>query len=309
MSVLSQPDTLETDRLIINEVSLRDGLQLEKKILTTDVKWTLFSMLKEAGVRRLELSSFVSPKAVPQMADASDLFAKAIDYPEMHSTALVVNHKGYQRAIKSGAKAIAAVLIPSDTLSIKNSRLTTDQALDFIKHLLEHAQRDRIWTRVYLSVAWVCPFEGAIPPARIIRMAEHVHEWGANEIALADTIGHAHPLEVGSLCSEVGKSIGIDKVAVHLHDTLALGLANAAAAIAAGVRIIDTSFGGLGGCPFAPGSRGNLATEDLLLMADKMGLPTGISIEKIDQITRYIQTHLGRPIGGRTQAWWREHHA
>lgn len=297
------------DRLYINEVGLRDGIQLEKQFLETDVKWTLFSMLKEAGINRLELSSFVSPKAVPQMADASALFRRAQAHPQMRSTALVVNEKGYQLAKENGAKAVAAVLIPSETLSMRNSRKTVDQALGFVQELLQQAKQDQIWTRVYLSVAWVCPFEGPIPAGRIKTMARQVNEWGVDELALADTIGHAHPLEVGSLCEEVGEIVGIEKIAVHLHDTLAMGLANAAAAISKGVRTIDASFGGLGGCPFAPGSRGNLATEDLLLMAHKMGFETGVSIEKIYEAVHYAQEQLGRPLGGRTRGWWMDHHS
>ena len=297
------------ERLYINEVGLRDGLQLEKKYLDTEIKWRIFSMLHQAGIDRLELSSFVSPKAVPQMSDAGALFTQSQAHPHVRSTALVVNEKGYQRAIEHGAKAVAAVLIPSETLSMKNSRKTVDQAMSFIQDLLQQARRDQVWTRVYLSVAWVCPFEGAIPADRILSMAHQVNEWGCDEIALADTIGHAHPLEVASLCKAVGHIVGMDKLAVHLHDTLAMGLANAAAAISTGVRIIDASLGGLGGCPFAPGSRGNLATEDLLLMAEKMGFDTGVSIEKIYQAVHYTEEMLGRPLGGRTKAWWMEHHA
>ena len=294
------------EKLVIQEVGLRDGLQLESRFLDTDTKWTLASMLADAGINRMELSSFVSPRAVPQMADAAELFARRGARKDTRHIALVVNEKGYDRAVAAGADSVAAVLIPTETLSMRNSRKTVKEALGFVEWLAERAAADGVWTRVYLSVAWVCPFEGAVPAGRILDMAKRVDGWGTEEIALADTIGHAHPLEVGRLCETVGEAVGMQKVAVHLHDTLALGLANAAAAIAAGVRVVDSSVGGLGGCPFAPGSRGNLATEDLLLMAEKMGLETGVSIDGVYAAVRYVEGALGRPLGGRTRSWWKQ---
>jgi len=295
--------------LTIHEVGMRDGLQLESTFIHTERKWELSRTLVEAGLRRIELSSFVSPRAVPQMSDAPALFERTRSNPDAAYTALVVNEKGYDRAIASGAKSVAAVLVPSETLSLRNSRKTASQARDFIRYLLKRAKEDQIWTRVYLAVAWVCPFEGAMPSRRILDLAKQVNDWGADEIALADTIGHAHPLEVGRLCESVGTAIGMEKLAVHLHDTLAMGLANAAAAMTAGVRIIDSSFGGLGGCPFAPGSRGNLATEDLVLMANKMGFETGVSLAKLYEAIRMVEEDLCKPLGGRTQNWWIQNQA
>ncbi len=297
-----------TEFLEIQDVAPRDGLQMHPDFIETDQKIHLISALVESGIKRMELSSFVSPRAIPQMANAPELFAEIGQRLPGHDAveymALVVNEKGYDRAVSSGAKAITAVIACSETLSQRNSRQSLEEATDYTCRVLRRAKADGIKTRVTLGVAWVCPYEGQVPEERILKLADTLWEHGADELALADTIGHASPLAVGRLCEAVGHRTDMAQLAVHLHDTLAFGLANAAAAISAGVRKLDASTGGLGGCPFAPGSAGNLATEDLVLMAEKMGFETGISLDALHGAVRVAQTIVDRPLGGRTRPWW-----
>ena len=296
------------ERLYIQDVGPRDGLQLIRDFIPTEGKFRLSAALLEAGLQRIELTSFVHPKAVPQMADAAALYEMvnerlSTDAP-VEYMGLVVNQKGYDRALEAGAKGITAVVACSETLSQKNSRQSLDAATAYACEVVARAKADGIKARVILGVAWVCPFEGRVPSERIHSLADQFWQAGAHELALADTIGHASPLDVGSLCETVGRRTDMTKLAVHLHDTLALGLANASAAISAGVRMIDSSIGGLGGCPFAPGSAGNLATEDLVLMAEKMGFETGISLEALMRAVEVAEGLIGRPLGGRTRNWW-----
>lgn len=296
------------ERLYVQDVGPRDGLQLLRDFIPTEGKLRLTAALIEAGLKRIELTSFVHPKAVPQMADAAELYQMVNTQFSTDSSVeymgLVVNQKGYDRAIEAGAKGITAVVACSETLSQRNSRQTLSDATQYACEVVARAKQDGIKTRVIFGVAWVCPFEGKIPADRILGLADKFWEAGADELALADTIGHASPLDVGALCETVGERTDMTKLAVHLHDTLALGLANAAAAISSGVRMIDSSIGGLGGCPFAPGSAGNLATEDLVLMAEKMGFETGISLDALMRAVEVAEGLVGRPLGGRTRNWW-----
>lgn len=293
------------ERLHICEVSPRDGLQNEKAHITMAQKMMLVNALAAVGLEYVELTSFVNPKAVPQMSDADTVMSSALaQFPDIRFTSLVLNDKGYERAVSAGCRKIALVLVLSDSLSQRNNGISTQESFNIYKQLLARAQRESVWVRVYLAVSWVCPYEGATPVDKVLRYADALWEIGVDELALADSIGHAHPLEVGRLCEQIGKRLGIEKLAVHLHDTQALGLANAAAAIQAGIRIIDSSVGGLGGCPFAPGSAGNLATEDLVFMAHKMGFETGVKEEKLFEMLPMIETMVGRPVGGRIRQWW-----
>jgi hydroxymethylglutaryl-CoA lyase len=192
----------------------------------------------------------------------------------------------------------------SDTFSLRNTRMTTEEAMQVTKRLVKQAKNEGVWTRVYISAAWICPFDGPVSPQKTIAYADQVREMGVDEVAIADTIGQANPLEVGRLLERLGRRIGMEKLAVHLHDTQAMGLANATTAIQAGVRIFDTSIGGIGGCPFAPGAAGNLATEDLVFMAYKMGLGTGVDFDKLWHIVLELEQSIGRKIGGRIRPWW-----
>ncbi|NWF70452.1 MAG: hydroxymethylglutaryl-CoA lyase [Chloroflexi bacterium] len=291
--------------LKICEVGPRDGLQNEAAAVATADKQKLLDALLAAGLKYIELTSFVSAKAVPQMADAEQMMPYARSaYPEAHFNALIINEKGYERALQAGAQGVGVVVVVSETLSQRNSRMSVAESLAACKAIVTRARNDGVFARVYLAVAWVCPFEGPTPPEKVLACADAVWEMGVDELALADTIGHAQPLEVGRLVEACGKRYDMSKLAVHLHDTQALGLANAAAAISAGVRIVDASVGGLGGCPFAPGSLGNLATEDVVFMAHKMGFATGVAMNRLWEAVRCAEPLVGRRVGGRIREWW-----
>lgn len=294
-----------SEYLKIYEVGPRDGLQNEGKPVNTAQKKQILDGLIAAGMQNIELTSFVHPKAVPQMADADDMMAEAIQkYPHTNFIGLVFNQRGYDRALAAGCRAMAFGVSVSNTFSERNTRMTSERAYEITRDLVSQAKRDGVWTRVYVMTAWVCPFEGPTNPFKSIAVAERLWELGVDELAIADTIGHAHPLEVGRLMEDLGRRLDMNRLAVHLHDTQALGLANATTAIQAGVRIIDSSVGGLGGCPFAPGAAGNLATEDLVFMAYKMGLGTGVDFDALWQIVFDLEEMVGHRTGGRIRQWW-----
>lgn len=290
--------------LTLCEVGPRDGLQNEKALITTEQKCALVDGLVAAGVRVVELSSFVNPKAVPQMADAEAVFAYALKHhPHVRFLGLVINEKGYERAVAAGCRAIAVVVIASETWSQRNSRMSTAESVETCRRILARAKADGVWARVYVSAAWHCPFDGPTRPERVLALADEIWNMGVDELTLADSIGHAHPLEVGRLMEQLGARFEMSKLAVHLHDTQALGLANAYAAISAGVRTLDASLAGLGGCPFAPGAAGNLATEDLVFLANKLGYQTNVNLDALWPLVRTVDETLGRRVGGRTRAW------
>jgi hydroxymethylglutaryl-CoA lyase len=296
-----------SDYLKIYEVGPRDGLQNEASLIPTADKQRMIDSLVEAGLRSIELTSFVNPKAVPQMADADEILTTSLARHNNRGAkfvGLVFNERGYERALAAGAKAIAIGAAVSESFSQANTRMSTQQALEMCRKLSEQAKRDGLWTRVYISTAWVCPFEGYIRPEKVIAYAEKIWEMDIDELAVADTIGHANPLDVGRLMEALGRRLGMERLAAHLHDTQALGLANTTAAIQAGVRIHDASIGGLGGCPFAPGAAGNLATEDLVFLAYKLGLGTGVDFTALWNVIIRLEEVVGRPIGGRIRAWW-----
>ena len=296
------------DFLTICEVGLRDGLQNEKNMVGTADKLALLDGLVDAGLTYIETSSYVRPDAVPQMADGDEMMQEAHERyghdPRMHFTGLVFNNRGYDRALSSGCKAIAIAMSVSETFSQRNGRMSLRKALDVSRGLIRRAKADGVWVRVYLSTAWVCPFEGYTPPERTVALSETIWAEGIDELALADTIGYADPVAVGNLMELLGRRLGMRRLAVHLHDTQAMGMANASAAIQAGVRIVDSSLAGLGGCPFAPGAAGNLATEDLAFLAYKLGMGTGVDFDKLMETVASVEGMIGRPLGGRIRPWW-----
>ena len=315
------------DHIHIYDVSLRDGLQRHPDYLSVQDKIRLYHSLEEAGLKEFEVTSFVNPKAVPQLADASDLYSSlsaSSQLTDMRGStllrhdALVINERGLQAALRAGVRGLSLVLITSETLSQKNSRVGVQEALERAQSLIKQAREYQselvrlgetdvahLHIRAYVAAAWVCPFEGLISIKRSVKMAAQLLEWGVDEVALADTVGHATPPQVKELIVRLF-DLGVkpSQLAVHLHDTLALGLANAHAAIDAGVRKIDASIGGLGGCPFAPGAAGNLATEDLVLFATRLGYETGVDMEKLHHAVTIAEDLVQRPLGGRTRSWW-----
>jgi hydroxymethylglutaryl-CoA lyase len=289
----------------IYEVGPRDGLQNEAALISTPDKLKLIDLLVDAGLPAIELTSFVNPKAVPQMADATAVMETALaNHQGPQFPGLIFNEMGYERALAAGCRSMALGAAISETFSQRNTRMSTQEALDMCRLLAARARADGLWVRVYISAAWVCPYEGEINPDKTLAYAEKIWEIGVDELAMADTIGYANPLAVGRLMERLGKRLDMNRLAVHLHDTQATGLASATTAIQAGVRIIDASVGGLGGCPFAPGAAGNLATEDLAFLAYKMGFGTGVDLGKLWEAVYHAEKIVGRPIGGRIRAWW-----
>ena len=294
----------------VYEVGPRDGLQNESADVSTKQKLELINGLVAAGLTRIEATSFVHPSAVPQMADADAVMSALLardGYSATTFTALVLNEKGYDRAYEAGCRHMALGVAVSETFSQRNTRMSTEEAFDTAGRLARRAAEDRVWTRAYLMTAWVCPFEGPMSPRKALAYARRLWEMDIDELSIADTIGHADPLSVGRLLEEIGRQTDMTRLAAHLHDTQVLGLANATAALSAGVRIFDSSVGGLGGCPFAPGAAGNLATEDIVFLAYKMGLGTGVDLGRLWDVVAYADQIIGRRVGGRIRDWWESH--
>ncbi|MDT8307363.1 MAG: hydroxymethylglutaryl-CoA lyase [Anaerolineae bacterium] len=298
------------DYIHVYEVGPRDGLQNEANSVATEEKLALIDALVAAGLQTIEATSFVHPRAVPQMADADEVMATSIARHEeapVEFVGLVLNEKGYERALAAGSRRMACGVAVSETFSQRNTRMSTDDAFAICKRLTERAREDGVWMRAYLMTAWVCPFEGRMVPQKAVAFAQRLWDMGVDELAIGDTVGHADPLSVGRLLEQIGRRTDMNRLAVHLHDTQVLGLANATAAISAGVRIFDSSVGGLGGCPFAPGAAGNLATEDLVFLAYKLGMGTGVDFNRLWEAVALAEKFVDRPIGGRIRSWWEAH--
>lgn len=289
----------------ITDVAPRDGLQNQAIHLATADKLRLIELLVDAGLRSIEVASFVSPKAVPQMADAADLLPQVqARFPALRTSVLVPNLKGLERAHAAGAQEIAVVLSASETMNRRNINMGLDQATEVSEHTLAAARALGLRTRAYVAVAFDCPFEGETPLDAVLRLAARMHT-AADEIVIADTIGSASPGQVKQRFAALRGVVPIERLAVHLHDTRGMGVANAWAALEAGVRRFDASVGGIGGCPFAPGAAGNVATEDLVLMAERSGFATGIALPGLLTAVDFAQAQLRRPLGGRAITWLR----
>jgi hydroxymethylglutaryl-CoA lyase len=294
------------DQIFITEVAARDGLQNQSVHLSTDDKLTLISLLVEAGVASVEATSFVSPKAVPQMADAAELLQRLNPaFPSLRSSVLVPNLKGLERASAAGAKEIAVVLAATETMNQKNINMSLEAATAASEQTLRQAAALGLRTRAYVAVAFECPFEGPASLDSVQSLALKMLNAGAHEIVIADTIGAASPADVKLRMRALAEVIPLAQLAIHLHDTRGMAVANAWAAIEAGVRRFDASAGGIGGCPFAPGAAGNLATEDLVLMAERCGFATGIDLDRLLNAVEFAESKLQRALGGGASTWLR----
>lgn len=291
------------DNAIINEVGLRDGLQNQPVTVDTGTKARLAQALVEAGVRYLEPVSFVSPKAVPQMADAAALTPLLPTGDGLHYTALVPNLKGYQRARDAGYPTVALVLSTTDSFNQRNLNMSLEQAAQSCEAILAAARAEGIATRTYISGAFACPYDGPVPVSLSQTLAARMFEAGSNEVAIADTIGGGNPRQMEQIMAPLIRDFGADRFYVHLHDTRGLAAAMAWAAADLGVRRFDASLGGLGGCPFAPGATGNVATEDLVYLLESCGLHTGIDIQGLREAVRIAAEATQRPLGGRILGW------
>ena len=278
------------------EVGPRDGLQNEATILSTDDKVRFVELLADAGFADIEVSSFVSPQRVPQLADAAEVFARLAPRPNVRYSALVPNAKGLERALAAGVRAIALFTAASETFTQKNIGMTIAESLQVFRSLLPTARANGLWVRAYVSTAFVCPFEGPIAPAQVVAVVRELEDMGMDEISLGDTIGHAVPDDVARLTEALQPALPLERTAYHFHDTRGTALANVLMALQYGVAIFDSAAGGVGGCPFAPGAAGNLATEDLVSMLDGMDIETGVHLEKVVAASRFLQSKIGRPL-------------
>jgi hydroxymethylglutaryl-CoA lyase len=281
---MNLPQTVE-----IVEVSPRDGLQMLPNFVPTADKIKLIEMSKSAGFKRIEAVSFVSPKAVPQMADASEILQAIGDNPNIDEVALALNQKGYQRAIEAKVDWICYVMAATETMSLKNANTTIADGLAMTKNCIADAHAQGVRVRASIAVTWICPYEGDVPKSRILEITKELVEAGADEIAYNDTVGRATPNDVFELCNQAKQLFPNQQFAGHFHDTNFTALANIYSAMTAGWNIFDSSAGGLGGCPFSPGASGNIATEKVVWMMQKMGIETGIDLEKLKETAEFAK--------------------
>ncbi len=274
------------------EVGARDGLQNEPEIVPTADKVRFIELLADAGLRDIEVSSFVSPKRVPQLADAAEVFAALKPRPNVRYSALVPNSKGLERALASNVKAIALFTAASETFTQKNIGMSIAESLQTFRELMPEAKAANLWVRAYVSMAFHCPYEGKIAPSQVVPIVQELLALGVDEISLGDTIGHAVPAEVAELSNALTGILPLAQFAYHFHDTHKTALANVEQALSDGVRIFDSSAGGLGGCPFAPGASGNLATEELLALFHTRGYETGVNLEKVKNATKFLRSRV-----------------
>lgn len=294
------------EKILINEVGLRDGLQNQSVIVSTADKLRLFDALVRARVQHLEPVSFVHPRAVPAMADAAELTARLpLHDRSLHLTALVPNPKGYERARDSGYRTVALVLATTDTFNQRNLNMSLPQATQNCIDIFAHAKRDGVQTRTYISGAFACPYEGTTPIAVTLDITRQMIAAGADEIAIADTIGAGNPQQMKRILQPLIREFGADRFFVHLHDTRGTAGALAWTAVELGIRKFDASIGGLGGCPFAPGATGNVATEDIVYLFEASGFDTGIDLPALREAVAIAARATGKPLGGRILSWLR----
>jgi hydroxymethylglutaryl-CoA lyase len=276
------------------EVGPRDGLQNEAVAVATAAKVELVERLAEAGLPVVEVTSFVSPRAVPQLADADLVLPAVRRRPGVRYPVLVPNARGLERAIAAGADAIAVFTAASEAFTQANINMSVAESLHAFAPVLERARAAGMWTRGYVSTAFGCPYQGAVAPADVAGVAGALLDLGCDEVSIGDTIGAGRPEEVPELVAAVTGRVPVERIALHLHDTGGLALANAAAGLAAGVRTFDSSAGGLGGCPFAPGAPGNVATEELVEMLHERGYETGVDLEAVRTTGAWMRGLVGR---------------
>jgi hydroxymethylglutaryl-CoA lyase len=296
-----------TDRVRIYEVGPRDGLQNEATSLPTDTKRRFIELLVEAGLTEIEATSFVAPSVIPALADADELLpslprAAGVRYP-----VLVPNELGLARAEAAGADAIAVFTAASDAFTTRNIRMTIDESLATFAPVLARARDLGWWRRAYVSTAFGCPYTGAVDPYRAVEVGLRLLELGADEVCFGDTIGVGVPTQVEDLTGRaVAAGIPIERIAYHFHDTRGTALANVSTALRSGVRCFDAAAGGTGGCPYAPGASGNLATEDLVYLLDASGYEHGVRLEGVLSAARFVAGALGRPLAtkvGQAGGW------
>jgi hydroxymethylglutaryl-CoA lyase len=281
-------------RVKLVEVGPRDGLQNEPKTVATAVKIALIDRLSAAGIPVVEAGAMVSPRWVPQMADSAEVLAGIARRRGTSFPVLVPNIRGFERAAAAGAKEIAVFGAASETFSQKNINASIDESLERFAPVCAAAKEQGIRVRGYVSCVLGCPYEGEVAPAKVAEVAQRLHDLGCYEVSLGDTIGVGTPGKAAAMIDAVAKRVPVAQLAVHFHDTYGQALANILACLERGIAVVDASVSGLGGCPYAPGAAGNVATEDVLYMLHGLGIATGVDLDAVAAAGRYICDHLGR---------------
>ncbi|HYI08845.1 MAG TPA: hydroxymethylglutaryl-CoA lyase [Thermoanaerobaculia bacterium] len=289
--------TVDTAKIV--EVGPRDGLQNEKVTIPTQAKIDYITALGDAGLRVIEAGAFVSPKWVPQMADTAAVYAEIPKDPGVEYPVLVPNMRGLERAIESGVKAVSIFTASSDTFNQRNINMSIEESFENYAPVVARALSERMRVRGYVSTAFGCPYEGDVPPEKVLEVCARLLDLGCYEVSVGDTIGVGTPLQVQGVIGMLLQVIPASKLAMHFHDTRGTALANTLAALEMGISIFDASSGGLGGCPYAPGASGNLATEDLVYMLDSMHIDTGVDMNRLVQASSIIAPYLDHPLPGR----------
>lgn len=290
------------EKVIIKEVAARDGLQAQPKHLTVEQRIALLGALTETGVPELEIGSFVSPKAVPQMAGTDEIAAN-LPPAQLAYSALVPNMKGYELAVMAGIRSHAIALAATEEMNQNNIRKSLEDTFVMGEEILDRAAVEGVDIHVYLAVAFECPYEGAVEESLVLEQVDRLMQHQPARLMIADTIGAANPAAVHSMMHKLIGRYGPERLGCHFHDTRAMGLANVYAALQAGVRQFDASAGGLGGCPFAPGAKGNVATEDVVMLCESIGYDTGLNMPKLLEAVALLSEMIGAPQGGRAHTW------
>lgn len=288
-----------TDFVRIVEVGPRDGLQNEQAIIATADKIALIDRLSQTGLRTIEATSFVSPKWVPQLADAAEVFTGIQRAPGIAYPVLVPNETGYERARAVGVEEIAVFTAASEAFNRKNINAGIDESIERFRPVLARAAQDGVRVRGYVSTVLGCPYQGDVAVADVVRVARRLHELGCYEISLGDTIGVGTPLKARAMLQAVASEVTLSALAVHFHDTYGQALANIVVCLEEGVRVVDSAVSGTGGCPYAKGASGNVASEDVVYMLHGMGIATGIDLERLSETGRWLSRLLGRETGSK----------
>jgi hydroxymethylglutaryl-CoA lyase len=290
------------EKVIIKEVAARDGLQAQPKHLSVEQRIALLAALAETGVPELEIGSFVSPKAVPQMAGTDEIAAN-LPLASLSYSALVPNMKGYELAVRAGISSHAIALAATEEMNQNNIRKSLEDTFTMGEEILDRAAAEGVDIHAYLAVAFECPYEGAVDESLVLEQVDRLMLHQPARLMIADTIGAANPAAVQSMMEKLVNRYGSERLGCHFHDTRAMGLANVYAALQAGVRQFDASAGGLGGCPFAPGAKGNVATEDVVMLCESIGYETGLQMPKLLEAVALLSDMIGAPQGGRAHTW------
>jgi len=290
---------IPVDSVRIIEVGPRDGLQNEKAVVPAETKIAYITALSDAGLRVIEAGAFVSPKWVPQMADTAEVYREIPKDPGVDYPVLVPNMKGLERAIEAGVQSIAIFTAASDTFNKRNINMSIEESFANYVPVAARARQEGMRVRGYISTAFGCPYEGDVPPEKVLEVSARLLDLGCYEVSVGDTIGVGTPMQVQGVIGMLLQVIPASRLAMHFHDTRGTALANALASLEMGIAAFDGSSGGLGGCPYAPGASGNLATEDLVYMLDKMGIETGVNLDRLVAASSIVAPWLDHPLPGR----------